>query len=120
MGLLNNLCAPALIYLTFSLTQIIIDMFKNEINKAFFKFIVMIIFTLLLNLLCLRGLGIVSWLLVFVPFMLMSFVTVILLFMFGLDPTTGKLRAVPSSTTQTHHHRHKKRKHNEKYKTNKY
>ena len=120
MGLLSNLCAPALIYLTFSITQIIIDIFKNEINKAFFKFIVMIIFTILLNLLCLRNLGIVSWILVFVPFMLMSFVTVVLLFMFGLDPTTGKLRSVPTHSSEKHKYKSKRHgRHHHEYK-NKY
>ena len=39
-----------------------------------------------------RGLGIVSWIIVFVPFMLMSTVTAILLYVFGFDPTTGKLK----------------------------
>ena len=32
------------------------------------------------------GLGIISWIIVFVPFMLMSFITTILLIVFGLDP----------------------------------
>ena len=35
-----NLCAPALIYVAFSLTQIIIDTFKGLYNTAFFKAIV--------------------------------------------------------------------------------
>ena len=91
MALIDSLCPPALIYICFSLTQIIIDLFKGLFNIAFFKFWIMIIFTLLLNILCSRGLGIISWILVFVPFMLMSVITAILLFTFGLDPRTGKI-----------------------------
>ena len=91
MALIDSLCPPALIYICFSLTQIIIDLFKGLFNIAFFKFWIMIIFTLLLNVLCSRGLGIISWILVFVPFMLMSVITAILLFTFGLDPRTGKI-----------------------------
>ena len=49
------------------------------------------IFTILLNHLCMTGLGIVSWLIVFIPFILMSVIVTLLLFMFGLDPETGKL-----------------------------
>ena len=45
-----------------------------------------------LNNLCARGLGIISWTIIFMPFMLMSLVTAILLYVFGLDPTTGKLK----------------------------
>ena len=86
-----SLCAPALIYVAFSLTQIIIDTFKGLYNTAFFKFIVMIIITILLNALCQAGMGIVSWIIVFIPFIFMSVIVAILLFVFGLDPATGKL-----------------------------
>ena len=89
--MLERICAPALLYLAFSLTQIVIDIFKNLNNTAFFKFIVMIIFTAMLNILCSRGLGIVSWFLVFIPFISMSIITSILLFAFGLHPSSGSL-----------------------------
>jgi len=98
-----NLCAPALIYVAFSLTQIIIDTFKGLYNTAFFKIIVMIIITILLNSLCEAGMGIVSWIIVFIPFIFMSVIVVILLYVFGLDPATGKLKLncdTDSSTNQ--------------------
>ena len=94
-----DLCAPALIYLAFSLTQIIIDTFKGLYNTAFFKFIVMIIITILLNALCISGMGIISWIIVFIPFILMSVIVTILLYVFGLDPATGKLNVKCDSTT---------------------
>jgi len=86
-----DLCAPALIYIAFSLTQVIIDTFKGLYNTAFFKFIVMIIITILLNALCESGMGIISWIIVFIPFIFMSVIIAILLYVFGLDPATGKL-----------------------------
>ena len=86
-----KLCAPALIYLAFSLTQIIIDTFKGLYNTAFLKSIVMIIITILLNSLCKSGMSIVSWIIVFIPFIFMSVIIAILLFVFGLDPATGKI-----------------------------
>lgn len=86
-----NICAPALIYIAFSLTQIIIDTFKGMYNTAFFKVIVMIIITLLLNALCQSGMSIISWMIVFVPFMFMSLIVGILLYVFGLDAATGTL-----------------------------
>ena len=89
--LINKLCPPALLYLVFSLTQIIIDIFKNMYNTAFFKFIVMILFTLGLNILCQRGLGVISWFIVFVPFIMMTVITTLLLFVFGLSPSQGNL-----------------------------
>jgi len=87
-----NLCAPALIYVAFSLTQVIIDTFKGLYNTAFFKIIVMIIITILLNALCQSGMGIISWILVFIPFIFMSVIVAILLYVFGLDPATGNLK----------------------------
>ena len=96
-----NLCAPAVIYLAFSLTQIIIDTFKGLYNTAFFKFIVMIIITILLNALCISGMGIISWIIVFIPFILMSVIVTILLYVFGLDPATGKLNIKCDNNTTT-------------------
>jgi hypothetical protein len=86
-----NLCAPALIYVAFSLTQIVIDTFKGLYNTALFKVIVMTIITILLNALCETGMGIISWIIVFIPFIFMSVIVGILLYVFGLDPSTGKL-----------------------------
>ncbi len=87
---LNDFCAPALLYVAFSLTHIIIDLFKTMYNTALLKFIIMILFTLVLNILCQRGLGIISWFIVFIPFITMTVITTLLLITFGLSPTKGK------------------------------
>lgn len=86
-----NLCAPAIIYLIFSITQILIDTFKGLYNTALIKFIVMIMITLLLNILCQSGLGVISWIIVFIPFILMTVIVSMLLYIFGLNASTGKL-----------------------------
>lgn len=86
-----NLCAPAIIYLLFSMTQILIDTFKGLYNTAFMKGIVMVMVTLLLNILCERGLSVVSWIIVFIPFILMTVIVSMLLYIFGLDAATGSL-----------------------------
>lgn len=86
-----NLCAPAIIYLIFSITQILIDTFKGLYNTAFIKVIVTIMVTLLLNILCEQGLSVVSWIIVFIPFILMTVVVSMLLYVFGLDAATGTL-----------------------------
>ena len=86
---MTTICPPALIYIVFSLTQIIIDLVKGLYNTAFMKFIVMAIIGFLLNLLCQGGLGIISWIIVFIPFVLMTIITAMLLYAFGLNDTTG-------------------------------
>ena len=89
---MDSICPPALIYLAFSLTQIIIDTFKGLYNTAFFKFIVMITITFLLNALCQGGMTIISWILVFIPFIFMTVIVTILLYVIGLDAATGTLK----------------------------
>lgn len=89
--LLESICPPALLYIAFSLTQVIIDIFKRLYNAAFMKFVVMIIFTVVLNLLCKSGMSIISWFIVFVPFIMMTVISTMLLFVFGLSPSSGSL-----------------------------
>ena len=102
-----DLCPPAIIYLIFSLIQIIIDTFKGLYNVVVIKTIITIFVTILLNVLCLKGLSVVSWIFVFIPFILMSVIVVIILYVFGLNVTTGKLNRnynttkAPSSSSTT-------------------
>lgn len=92
-----KICAPALIYVIFSLTHVIIDTFKELYNTAFFKLIVMIMVTFLLNTLCQEGLGIISWIIVFIPFIFMTVIVTLLLYIFGLDAATGRLHVVSNT-----------------------
>ena len=81
-----TICSPAIVYLCFSLIQIIVDIYKKQFNTAFFKFWVMIIVTTMLNILCERGMGVVSWLIVFIPLILMTVLIVILIYFVGFKP----------------------------------
>ena len=89
--ILKQLCPPAFIYLIFSLSQIIIDAVKGYFNTALVKVFTTFIFTYLLNFLCNAGLGIISWIIVFIPFILMTIISVLLLGLLGLHPKTGRL-----------------------------
>jgi len=89
--IIKDKCSPAIIFIAFSLTQIIIDIFKNLYNTALIKFIVMIMFFIILNILCERGLTILSWFIVFLPFVMMTITTTLILFVFGLSPDEEKI-----------------------------
>lgn len=95
--MLQNLCMPALIYLIYSMTHVIIDMYKEEYSKAMIEFWMSVIFTLLLNILCQRGLGVISWLIVSIPFILMTTIATLLMFSFDVNPATGQ----PLENTET-------------------
>ena len=115
--MLENLCTPVILYLIFSTTQIIIDIFKSMYNTAILKFILMIGFSFVLNLLCERGLGIISWILVFIPFIMMTIISSLLLFALGMSPSSGKVTYGDDShiveerdynKNKTHYSKHKK------------
>lgn len=90
----EGICAPALIYLLFSLAHIVIDVSKGLFNSAMVKFVISIIITTLLNYLCSSGLIVISWFIVFIPFILMTIVTTMLLFSLGLSPYTGSIKLI--------------------------
>ena len=87
-----ELCAPALIYLFFSMTQIFIDLYLGLYNTALIKMIVMIIVTLLLNILCQQNLGIISWIIVFIPFIFLTTIVSIVLYIFGMNVARGNIQ----------------------------
>lgn len=86
---MERLCTPAIIYVVFSVVQIIIDLYTGLINTAVVKFFIMIIMTILLNVLCQRDLAIISWIIVFIPFIMMTFIVSLILYIFGLSKATG-------------------------------
>ena len=112
---LQQICPPALIYLVFSITQIVIDTYKGMYNIAFIKLWVALIFTILLNFLCNKGLGIISWIIVFIPFILMTVIVTMLLLMFGLDPLTGRRPRVTVDKNMRHRRHHHKRHHRHRH-----
>ena len=56
--------------------------------------------TILLNALCQLGMSIISWIIVFIPFIFMSLIVAILLYIFELDPATGKLNINTNNSQQ--------------------
>jgi hypothetical protein len=84
-----SLCTPAIIYLIFSIAQIVLDTMKGLYNTALMKVVVMCLVTFLLQILCESGMTVISWIIVFIPFMLMTVIITMLLYIFGLNATTG-------------------------------
>jgi hypothetical protein len=89
--ILSSICAPALIYIGFSLIQIFIDIYNNSINEAFLKFIFMLVFTLIINILCDLGFVVIAWIIVFIPIIMMTIISTLLLQVFGLDPKNKQI-----------------------------
>ena len=78
------LCTPALIYAIFSAIQIFFDLYGRQYILSISKLFVTIIFTYILNLLCSKGLTIISWFLIFIPFIFTLIFIEILLVSMGI------------------------------------
>ncbi|MDA9072387.1 hypothetical protein N9K75_00775 [bacterium] len=91
---IKNICPPALIFIIFSFVQIVFDLLRGSFNAAFFKGVLLIMVGTLLQLLCQQGLSIISWVIIFVPFIFLSTIVAILLYTFGLNPSSGTLNTI--------------------------
>jgi ABC-type bacteriocin/lantibiotic exporter with double-glycine peptidase domain len=88
--ILNYLCPPALIYLVFFLIQIIIEISRNEYKQALTQTIICIIFTCILQIFCNAELSIVSWILVFIPIIMYTYMVLLIFMVFRLNPEGAK------------------------------
>ncbi len=80
---------PVLIYLCLSLIQIVLDLMKGMYNTGIMKIVVVIMVSFLLHILCVNDLCVISWIIVFIPFILMSIIISMLLYIFGLNISYG-------------------------------
>lgn len=86
--MLEKYCTPTIIYIVFTLTHIIIDTLKGLYNVAFIKALMMISFSFILNFLCSKGLTVISWLIVFIPFITMTIISTIALYIISASKLT--------------------------------
>jgi hypothetical protein len=91
--LLNLLCPPALLYAVIMLIYLILELSNEKYHQAFVKAIVGIIFTCILQAFCQMNLGLVSWILVMIPIIFYTYVTLIVFWVFGLDPNKRFVQA---------------------------
>jgi ABC-type bacteriocin/lantibiotic exporter with double-glycine peptidase domain len=94
--LLNYLCPPALIYVVFFLIQIVIELGNNRVKEALVQTIICIIFTCILQIFCNANLSIVSWILVFIPIIMYTYMVLLILMVFRLNPDGAKQYLVKS------------------------
>ena len=91
--LLNLLCPPALLYAVIMLIYLVLELSNEKYHQAFVKAIVGIIFTCILQAFCQMNLGLVSWILVMIPIIFYTYVTLIVFWVFGLDPNKKFVQA---------------------------
>ena len=85
--LLTRFCAPAFIYFIFFIIHVLVSMYQGETNKAILQLLIGLLMTCLLQLLCFKGMTIVSWIIVFIPFITYTYMMILLFNVFGLEPS---------------------------------
>ena len=74
------LCNPAMLYLILSIITILMGISAQvQVSVFVVKIIWMVVWVYILNLLCSKGYTTVSWILVLLPFILIAFVTSMML-----------------------------------------
>jgi hypothetical protein len=90
--MLEKICSPALLYLAFSMVQITIDLFQGDYETSLLKFIIMFIFTAILNILCINGYTKLVWFIVIIPIILLTYISSVLFYVFGINPGKSSVR----------------------------
>jgi hypothetical protein len=98
--ILNYLCPPALLYAVIMLIYLILELSNEKYHQAFVKAIIGIIFTCILQAFCQMDLGVVSWIIVMIPIIFYTYMTLLTFFIFGLNPKIEKtvIKDVPLKT----------------------
>lgn len=94
--MLEKICSPALLYLAFSMIQIVIDLFQGDYHTSLLKFIIMFIFTAILNILCLNGYTKLVWFIVIIPIILLTYISSVLFYVFGVNPDKSQVHVKQS------------------------
>jgi hypothetical protein len=84
-----QLCAPIIIYIMFSLLQIILDLLKGLYNSAGVKLIISAVITVCLYVLCNKGWDLVAWFIVLTPLLFSAAITALVLYKLSLNSTFG-------------------------------
>ena len=87
--LIDRLCSPALIYLAFSIIQLILDISQGKYRLAIAKLFVCLLFTYLLNVLCEQKLTQLSWIIISLPFLFMGYMSLLLVYALGFSDING-------------------------------
>jgi len=98
--MLEKICPPALLYLAFSMIQIVIDLFQGDYQTSLLKFIIMFIFTAILNILCLNGYTKFVWFIVIIPIILLTYISSVLFYVFGVNPDKSQIHVKQSEQQQ--------------------
>ncbi len=83
----SNFCSPALVYFIFMLVHVFLEMYHKNTKGALLQLLLGLLMSMILQVLCIRGLNIVSWIIVLIPFIFYTYMMILLYNVFGLEPS---------------------------------
>jgi len=84
---IETLCPPAVLFVMFMMLHIIIELFEEHYAMALLKLLCSVAIIVFIQLLCSAQMQVVAWILVFLPLIIYSYMTFLLFFVFGTNPT---------------------------------
>ena len=85
--IIETLCPPAIVFIVFVMVHVIMELYDYKYKRALLKTILAILVVCLLEALCLSNMSIISWVIVFMPLIIYSYMTLVIYFVFGTNPS---------------------------------
>jgi len=86
---IESLCTPAILFVMIMMFHVIFELYDEKYSMALVKFVSSIVVIVFLQLLCTAHMEIVAWIIVFLPIIIYSYMTFLLFFVFGTNPSTA-------------------------------
>ena len=83
---LERLCVPAVLFVMIMIFHLIFELYDKNYSMALVKVVASIFMILFLQLLCVANMEIIGWMIVFLPLIIYTYITVVLFFVFGTHP----------------------------------
>jgi hypothetical protein len=83
---LESLCTPAILFTMIMVFHLIFELYDKNYSMALAKVAASIFMILILQFLCVLNMEIIGWMIVFIPMIIYTYMTVILFFVFGTHP----------------------------------
>lgn len=71
------------------MTHALVATFENNYKHAILQIMLGVLVTMLLQLLCVKGMNLISWIIVFIPFIFYTYMIIIIYHVFGLNPKSN-------------------------------
>jgi hypothetical protein len=83
---IENLCTPSVLFVMIMMFHVIFELYDEHYSMALVKFMCSIVMIVFLQLLCSAHMEIIAWIIVFVPIIIYTYMTLLLFFVFGTNP----------------------------------